>query len=222
MDIAAEPEARERLLRLGARSVPVLAKGEDYIFCQNLEDVAEFVGLQGSGQVPLPPGELISKWLKILRAAATDVRQLPDSKLGERAIAGRDRTLRLLGHHIFRIAEAFLETAAGGAEYSFRQANLPPAEGACLSAAEIAAYGEGVIGKLQGWWAGVEDRSCARRVKTFYGTPPLHQLLERSAWHSAQHARQLIAVLERLGIEPRARLAPEDLAGLPLPQGIWD
>jgi hypothetical protein len=50
----------------------------------------------------------------------------------------------------------------------------------------------------------------------------MHQLLERSTWHSAQHVRQLIAVLERFGIEPAGRLIAADFAGLPLPEGLWD
>jgi len=53
-------------------------------------------------------------------------------------------------------------------------------------------------------------------------TPPMHQLFERSTWHSAQHTRQLTAVLERFGIEPNGRLSAEDLAGLPLPEGLWE
>jgi hypothetical protein len=31
-----------------------------------------------------------------------------------------------------------------------------------------------------------------------------------------------MAVLERFGIEPQERLTAEDLAGLPLPQGLWE
>ena len=50
----------------------------------------------------------------------------------------------------------------------------------------------------------------------------MHQLFERSTWHSAQHARQLIAVLERFGIEPDDPLTADDLAGLPLPERIWE
>jgi hypothetical protein len=50
----------------------------------------------------------------------------------------------------------------------------------------------------------------------------MHMLLERSTWHSAQHSRQLIAVLERFGIEPDGRLTPQDLAGLPLPERLWE
>ena len=42
-----DPGGRERLLKLGVRNVPVVSKGESYVFGQNLEDVAEFVGLAG-------------------------------------------------------------------------------------------------------------------------------------------------------------------------------
>jgi len=46
--------------------------------------------------------------------------------------------------------------------------------------------------------------------------------LERSTWHSAQHTRQMIAVLERLQLDPEGRLTSDDYAGLPLPEGLWD
>ena len=210
------------MLGLGARSVPVLAKGGQFIFCQNMEDVAEFVGLQGSGHSPLPPAVLFDKWIAVLRASQRYVRQIPDPRLTERAIDNRDRSIRLLSHHIFRIGEAFLETAIDDVEYWTNNANVPPAEGSCMTSVDIAAYGDGIIERIENWWAQLEDKSCRQKVKTFYGAPPLHQLFERSTWHSAQHARQIIAVLERFGIEPNGRLADDDLAGLPLPQGIWE
>ena len=202
--------------------MPVLAKDGQFIFCQNMEDVAEFVGLQGSGHSPLPPEVLFDKWITVLRASQRYVRQIPDPRLTERAIENRDRSIRLLSHHIFRIGEAFLETALDDLEYRTNNANVPPADGSCLTGAEIAAYGEGIIERIENWWTQLEDKSCRQKVKTFYGTPPMHQLLERSTWHSAQHARQLIAVLERFGIEPENRLTAEDLAGLPLPERIWE
>ena len=213
---------REQLLSLGAQSVPVLAKGGQFIFCQNMEDVAEFVGLQGSGHSSLPPEVLFDKWITVLRAAQRYVRQIPNPRLPERAIDNRDRSIRLLSHHIFRIGEAFLETAIDGLEYRTNNANVPPAEGSCMTGMEITAYGDGIIERIENWWAGLEDKSCRQKVKTFYGTPPMHQLFERSTWHSAQHARQMIAVLERFGIEPDVRLTADDLAGLPLPERIWE
>lgn len=217
-----DPAGRERLLSLGVQTVPVLAKGGQYIFCQNMEDVAEFVGLQGTGHTPLPPEALIGKWIAVLRAAQRYIRQIPNQELSERAIANRDRSIRLLSHHIFRIGEAFLETAIDDVEYWTNNANVPPKDGSCTTREEIVAYGDAIIERIDTWWDTLDDKSCQQKIKTFYGTPPMHQLFERSTWHSAQHTRQMIAVLERLGIEPNGRLAAEDLAGLPLPERVWD
>ena len=217
-----DPAGKDRLAKLGVRTVPVLARGEQYIFCQNLEDVAEFVGVQGSGHTPLPPAVLFAKWVNVLRAAQRYVRQIPDARLAERVIDNRDRSIRLMSHHIFRIAEAFLETAIDDVEYWVNNANVPPADGACITGVEIAAYGDVIIHRVALGWDQLDDKSCGQKVKTFYGTPPMHQLFERSTWHSAQHTRQLIAVLERFEIEPDRRLSAEDLAGLPLPEGLWE
>jgi hypothetical protein len=217
-----DPTGKEQLLKLGVRTVPVLARSDQYIFCQNLEDVAEFVGLQGTGHTPLSPGVLFTKWTIVLRAAQRYIRQIPNARLNDRAIDNRDRSIRLLSHHIFRIGEAFLETAIDGVEYWVQLANVPPQDGTYTTGAEIASYGDSVIERIENWWTRLDDKSCQQKVKTFYGTPPMHQLFERSTWHSAQHTRQMIAVLERFGIEPDGRLTVEDLAGLPLPEGIWE
>ena len=222
VDVLNDAGGQDQLLKLGVRTVPVLARGEQFVFCQNLDDVAEFVGLQGSGHTPLPPPALLVKWENVLRAAERFIRQIPDQRLGERVIDNRDRSIRLMGHHIFRIGEAFLETAIDDVEYWVSNANVPPAEGACTTGAQIAEYGESIIERLEAWWIQLDDKSCAQTVRTFYGTPPTHQLLERSTWHSAQHTRQLIAVLERFAIVPDGRLTAEDLAGLPLPEGLWE
>lgn len=204
------------------RNVPVVARGEQFVFGQNLEDVAEFVGLQGTGHKPLPPEQLIGKWIKVLRAAQRYVRQLPDDRLQGRVIDNRDRSIRLLSHHLFRIGEAFLETAVDGVEYAVQLANIPPRDGTFMTGEEIARYGDGVIARLQKWWDSLPDKSCQQKVKTFFGMQPIYMLYERSTWHSAQHARQLMAILERFGIEPDVRLTAEDLGGLPLPERLWE
>jgi hypothetical protein len=210
---------RERLLKLGVRNVPVVSKGGNYVFGQNLEDVAEFVGLQGTGHKPLPPDQLLKKWINVLRAVQRYLRQMPTQRLNERVIENRDRSIRILSHHVFRIGEAFLETAINGVEYAVGHANVPPT---FLTGAEIAGYGDEVIRRLQQWWDGLPDKSLAWKTKTYYGMQPMHIVFERSTWHSAQHARQLIHVLERFGIEPDGRLTPQDLAGLPLPERLFE
>ena len=200
----------------------MLARGSEYIFCQNLQDVAEFVGLTGTGHTPLRSDILMRKWAAVLRAACRYVRQVPGERWAERAIATRDRSIRLLCHHIFRIGEAFLEVAIDGVEYKEQLANVPPGDGVYLSGGEIAAYGESIIQRLEQWWNALHDKSCQNKVRTFYGEQPAHLLLERSTWHSAQHTRQMIAVLERLNIDPDGRLTEDDYAGLPLPERLWD
>jgi hypothetical protein len=222
IDVMNDPGGLEKLLALGVRNTPVIAKGESYVFGQNLEDVAEFVGLQGTGHKPLPPVELIQKWINVLRAVQRYLRQMPTARLNERVVDNRDRSIRLLSHHVFRIGEAFLESAIDGVEYSITHANVPPADGTFLTGAEIADYGEEIIGRLQRWWNAEKDKTLAYKIKTYYGAQPMHAVFERSTWHSAQHARQLIHVLERFGIEPNGRLTPQDLAGLPLPERLFE
>ena len=205
------------------RNVPVVARGDQFVFGQNLEDVAEFVGLQGgTGHTPLPPEQLIGKWLNVLRAAQRYLRQMPDSRLNELVIDNRPRSIRLMGHHVFRIGEAYLETAVDGVEYATQLANVPPQDGTFTTGEEIARYGDTVIARLEKWWKELPDKSCQQKVKTFFGMQPLHLLYERSTWHSAQHTRQLAEVLERFNITPDKPLTKEDLAGLPLPERLWE
>lgn len=209
-------------MKFGVRNVPVVARGSNYVFGQNLEDVAEFVGLQGTGHKPLPPEVLIERWITVLETAQSYIRLMPDEKLKERVIPNRDRSLKLMTHHIFRIPEAFLEAAAGG-EYTVPLANIPPPDDKFNRSAEIADYGKSIIERLNGWWGAQTDKSCQQKVKTFFGHQPLAMLFERSTWHSAQHTRQLANVLkERFGIEPQPALRAETLAGLPLPERLWE
>ena len=222
VDVLNDAEGFEQFLKLGVRNVPVVARGGQFVFGQNLETVAVFVGLGGTGHIPLPPDVLIKKWIDVLRAAQRYVRQFPIERMNERAIKNRDRTIRILSHHLFRIAEAFLESAIEGVEYSIGLADLMPQAGACTTGEEIAGYGDGVIERLQDWGRKLSDSSSRQNVRTFYGPQTLHELLERSTWHSAQHARQLMYVLERSGISPDGPLVQKDLAGLPLPEGLFE
>ena len=222
VDVHNDREGLERLLKLGVRKVPVIVKGEQFVFGQNLETVAAFVGLHGTGHLPLPPEVLIETWINVLRAAQRYVKQMPVERMNERAIESRDRTVRILSHHLFRIAEAFLESAIDGIEYGIGLADLEPQAGTCTTGDEITAYGNGVIERLQEWGKKLPDGSSRQTVGTFYGPQTVHELLERSTWHSAQHARQLMYVLERYAINPDGPLAEKDLAGLPLPQGLFE
>ena len=220
IDVSARPQAMEELLALGVKTVPVVTRGGEYVFAQALEDVSRFVGREFVAQ-RLPPGSLVEKWLRVLRAAQRHVVQLPAARLHERAVESRDRSIRDLAYHVYQIPDAFLQAVEDGVEDLTAVYNAsPPAD--VKSTEQIAAYGSRIEKQLDAWWRTLADKSGRQRVKTYYGERPLHELLERCTWHSAQHARQIIAVLERLGIEPQARLTAADYAGLPMPEGLWE
>jgi len=220
INVSAAPEAMQDLAAMGVRTVPVVVRGKDYVFAQALEDVSQFIGRDVLIE-RLPPQVLIDKWLTVLAAAQRHVVQLPAARLHERAIEGRDRSIRELAYHVYQIAEAFLAVLEQGVEDWTSVANSPPPPG-IQSAEEIRRYGRGITERLETWWAGLEDKSCQWPVRLYYGTHPLHQFLERCTWHSAQHARQIIALLERFGVEPDGPLTGGDYAGLPMPSGLWE
>lgn len=220
IDVSAQPEAMHDLRSFGIKSVPVVARGEQFVLAQALEDVARFVGTTFTAD-RLPPQALVDKWLNVLRAAQRHALQLPQACLHERAVSGRDRSIRELAYHVYQVPEAFLRAVQDGVADMAAVFDAPaPAEVA--TAHDIALYGRGVTRRIERWWAALPDKSCRQTVTTYYGERSLHELLERCTWHSAQHARQIIAVLERLNVEPEPRLTAEDYAGLPLPLGLWE
>jgi glutaredoxin len=220
VNVSATPEAMDELRALGVRTVPVVVRGREYVFAQALEDVSRFVGRDFAAQ-RLPPQALVQRWLHVLAAAQRHVLQLPAGRLAERANEGRDRSIRVLAYHVQQIPEAFLQAVEGGVEDLSSIYNEPP-PAAVRTAADIRAYGSRVEQRLRRWWDALADKSCRQTVKTYYGERSLHELLERCTWHSAQHARQIVAVLERFGVRPEPPLTAEDYAGLPMPDGLWE
>ena len=208
-----------KLTALGVRTVPVVSRGDKYVFAQNLRDVFKFLGLGDDGKKQLAPQELAQRIALVLSTAERLVSQIPDEKLGNK-LPNRNRTYLELGHHAIRVAEAFVE-AAKGAELTTASLAVPP-PGGMHSGKDIAAYGATVRGQVAAWWQGLADKSGKQQVATYYGPQSLHDVMERSTWHSAQHVRQLAMVLEGLGIAPDRPLTPAETAGLPLPEKVWD
>jgi hypothetical protein len=218
VDVMNDPGGRERLWALGVRGLPVLARGKEYAFGQRLEDIAKFVGIDYRSET-LAPEVLVRKWTAILRAGQRIMRQFPPGVLEERVHEARDQSIRHMGYHALRLGDAYLATAVDGVEdWLTVSMEKPPAN---ASGADVAAYGDGVIERLQAWWQTQADKACAREVRTYSGVQSLREFLERQTWHSAQHIRQLTWRLEGLGIKPDKPLSAADLAGLPIPEAIW-
>lgn len=220
IDVAARPEAMEELLRLGVRTVPVVARGRKYVFAQELADVSKFIGRKVDFP-RLPAPVLMEKWRIVLAAARRHVMQIPAARLAERATEGRDRSVRDLAYHVYQVPDAFLRAVLDGNKDLAAVYNARPPAGV-RTVEDIRRYGSQITRRLEAWWTARADKSCAGTVETYYGAQPLHHLMERCTWHSAQHARQLGSVLERFGIAPDGPLTEEDYAGLPMPKGLWE
>ena len=207
-------------MRLGARSLPVVARGDKFVIAQIIRDVVEFLGLDADTKPQLPPAELAQRYDRILEAAIRFARQMPNSFL-ERQLPNRPRSWRVLMHHLFQIPVAFLDAEATGEVFDQKKMLAGPPE-AMRSSAEIAGFGEGVRERFKAWWQGAKDKDFGASVPAYFGQTTRHELLERTVWHSTQHVRQLMSLLEQAGIAPDRPLARADWQGLPLTEKIWD
>jgi hypothetical protein len=211
VNVAAQPSGRERLAGLGVLSVR-------YVTGAKLQDIADLVGKPYQAQAKLPPEQLVQKLDVVLAAAQRYIRQVPDDRL-EMKSPDRDRPLRRLAYHCFNLVEWFIE-ACNGTPLTYEALNTPPPD-TVRSSESIAQYGDTVRQRLRDWWQRDQHRSPDDLLETYYGQQTLHELFERTTWHSAQHARHLIMFLGWIGIEPDQPLTKEDLAGLPLPDAVW-
>ena len=214
-----DPTGLDELRRLGARSVPVLSRGDDYVFAQNIGHVVKFLGLNEATGPVLSPDQLIARLDRFLDAAIRMIPQMPDAKLATE-VPNRPRSYRVLGHHIFRIAETFLEVG-NGADLVYERLTVRPPD-TMRTTADIVAYGADVRQRLAAWWAAKPDKSGRDPVQTYYGPQILHEYLERSTWHVGQHVRQWVMLLGMAGIAPDRPPGEADFANLPMPSQVWD
>jgi hypothetical protein len=207
------------LRRLGARSVPVLSRGDEFVFAQNIAHVVKFLGLNESTGPALSPAELVARLDEFLAAALRFIPQMPDDRL-ETEVPNRPRSYRVLGHHMFRVPETFLEVSGGDALTYENLTARPPDD--MRTTADIVAYGADVRARLRAWWNAKTDRSGRETVQTYYGPQLLHEYLERTTWHVGQHVRQWMMLLGMAGITPERPLGDAEFAKLPMPSSVWD
>jgi glutaredoxin len=219
VNAASSPEHVKEMARLGARSVPIVSRGDAFVYAQSLADVASFLGLEVEVDRQLSPHELVRRVNVILPAGQRYIKQIPDDVLDVR-FRNSVRLLRGIAHHVFRIVEAFVEAMDTGVELTNEL--IMDATEAVRPGDDVLTYGSAVLVEFNAWWARYPDKSCQAQMDTYFGRQSVHDVLERTTWHSAQHVRQLLLVLDTLGIVPDGPLTPEDLAGLPLPEKVWE
>jgi len=208
------------LRALGARSVPVVARDGRFVYAQVIAEVIAFLGLGEAGGPVLAPPALAARADVVLGTAVRLVRQLPDAALGN-VLPNRPRSWRVLAHHVFQIPVAFLEMEEKGKRLEYEVMVAPPPDD-MSTGASIAAFGEAVRERFAAWWARSAGADFTLRVDTYFGGTSRHEMLERTVWHSAQHVRQLAALLESIGVAPDRPLGAAEIRDLPLTDKIWD
>jgi hypothetical protein len=199
-------------------AVPAVAVGDRAVHGWNPPAYAALVGVEWRPPTQLAPAELAARLDRILESAQALVAAIPDDRIDWRP-PERDRSLRDLGYHVFRLALAFVDGMdLGRFPHAWLQETAPPA---LADGPAVARYGALVRGRLAGWFQGAGPDEFARVVDVYYGPQAGHDLLERTTWHAAQHLRQLHALVERLGLPPAAPLPHETFRGLPLPDALW-
>jgi glutaredoxin len=221
VNVLEDRDAFAELETLGIRSVPIVRRGNDWANGQVLRDVARVAGIAWGGAQVLPASELAGRLVEIQTAVQRLFAQIPDDKNGG-MLPHRPRSYAQLAYHTFNIADAFLEHEVEGQplkEGAYDR--VPPPE--MDTKAKILLYGRDVLDRFRSWWDGAgRTTDFSRKARVYYGDVSLHEYLERTTWHSAQHVRQLVMVLGTLGIEPDRPPASETFAGLPMPDKVWD
>ena len=217
MNVLEDPSGLAELQKLGLRTVPVLSRGDKYTLGQSTKQIVEFLGLTEKSTPELSPGELQARLDKFMTAALELLPLMPRDRL-DAHVPGRPRSYRSLGFHLFRVVDAFLDANQG---ITLVQSMFREEPAADADTATLVAYGTKVRQRFRDWWASGETAGT-RTLDTYYGPQTLHELLERTTWHSGQHVRQYMMLLEREGQSHNRPLVPADFARLPMPQNVWD
>ncbi|MSP51080.1 MAG: hypothetical protein EXQ91_01610 [Alphaproteobacteria bacterium] len=210
--------AYQDMARIGAKSVPLVARGDRFVYAQSIADVAAFVGIKDN-VVNVSPQALIDRMDSILAASARYARQIPDAKLGEN-MPNRPRSYRVLAHHAFRVVDAFLDSVDREV-LTYESLTREPTPD-LVSSARIASYGDEVRKRLRDWWNGWPHKRGEFVMKTYYGAKPMSEVLLRTASHAGQHSRQLAEILSRMNIAPDRPLPESTYDGLLIAEQALD
>ncbi|MBP49789.1 MAG: hypothetical protein CL396_06860 [Acidiferrobacteraceae bacterium] len=211
----------DELATLGLRLVPIVARGDNWANGAVFRDVARVAGFEWQEHAILPAAKLIRQIDRILVVAGACLSQIPENKL-DTLLPDRPRSYRQLSYHIFQIPSVFLDRVEKNMPYTY-EALISKLPEAITTQAQLLDYGQQVRSRLTHWWQQTgSNTDFSQPGKVYYGEVTLHEVLERTGWHSGQHTRQLILTLEKMGITPKQRLTVTDLAGLPLPKNVWD
>ncbi len=216
--VEGDEAALAELKRLGPVLLPAVAVGDRVEYGWRPAAFAELVGVRYEGGPQLAPAELAARLDRILEFAQAAIREAPAALLEVKS-PGRDRTIRNLAYHVFRVAAAFVDCLEGERFRAEWFAELAPPD--TQTGERLAEHGDGVRERLRAWFAAAPESIYETKAQTYYGEQRVHDLLERTTWHCGQHTRQVYSLLEDNGEAPTVALDPGVFRGLPLPEQMW-
>ena len=221
VNVLEDADGFKELAALGLRLVPIVARGTDWANGAVFRDVARVAGFPYGEQKMLAPVDMVARIDGILSGVLCYAAQVPEDQL-DTLLPGRPRSYRQLAYHVMNIPEVFLDRVEHDTPYTYEAllSILPPE---LVTRDDLLGYGAAIRGRFRAWWerdGKTTDFNQPGRV--YYGDVSLHEVLERTCWHSGQHTRQLMLVLTSLGVAPDGPLTDVDFAGLPMPKEVWD
>jgi hypothetical protein len=203
----------------GMLMLPLAARGGRIVSGLDLAAISELIGFDYQPHTPLPPAELLRRYRIVVEALCRYMAQMTDEGLAYE-LPGRRRPLLHFATQSASVGRSFL---AAYDDHVHDKAYYRPHPAQIQTSADVIARAHETLRLVDEWWErdGFDDPLDAV-IETYWGHRTLHEVWEREVWHTAQHVRQVAYVLEQLGIEPDGPLTPEDLAGLPIPEGIYD
>ena len=114
----------------------------------------------------LSPQELIDKLDMIMSAAQRFIAQIPEEVL-DKNMRNRQRPIRNLCYHIFRLEEAFMEVVENNVYLTRDLLNQPPPP-EIHSTKDLVEYGKRMQKRLHEWWDRFDDKDCEGEIDSYY------------------------------------------------------
>jgi glutaredoxin len=229
VNVAADPTGFVVLESLGVKGLPVLTRGDRYVFGLDLAMVDEILGID-SDRDSLPVEELVGRAVKIVSAAIRLGRQLPEARYDDPLPGRPQRTYFMLINHVVGHLSRLVQVGEQP-ETDFSPVDVYALAGyqspigedymdESMTVDDIEKRATDLQRRAEAWLASGDDFS--RPVEMFYGTVPLYQVIESNTYSVAQHTRQLQAVITFLGYQPNGPIGEAEYRGLNLPVALWD
>ena len=218
MNVEGSPANQAEMEALGVDRPPAVAVAGKVVHGWQPRAYAGLVGAPWDGSDMLEPDDLRRRLDQVLELTQQAVRGLAPGPLQVK-YPGRDRTAGNLAYHVFRLSAAFLDCMEQGqfkSEWFMETAPEGMAGGDAL-----AAHGDAVRHRLASWFATAPWEIYGEAAHTYYGECTVHELLERTTWHAAQHMRQIYHLLDEHKSLATPLPDPVVYDGLPIPEEMW-